>query len=186
MKRAVCLPEQIGKKGEHILPPSRSYSRPFSSQNIPLIMPGSSTKLRDSLAAYGSVVTPEEIKARLFKALEINILGPHNIELYGYFETMAEQIASPYLGAGEDDAISTSSDDDLEQTALLFCHHDADGDGVLNHDEFSAVIDMVAARTGMAVSDEHIDKIFAEADVDGSGVIDFNELCLYRQRAATR
>ena len=97
---------------------------------------------------------------------------------------MIEQIASPYLGAGDNDAVSGSSDDDLEQTALLLCHYDADGDGVLSSAEFSALATLVAGQTGQSFAEEHVGRCFLQADVDGSGAIDLNELLLYRRKGA--
>ena len=139
-----------------------------------------------NFTAYGHMLSREEVHARLFAALEHRVLHAHNKELRGYFERVLEQIASPFAGSGEDDAISSSSDDDLEQTALLFCHHDADGDGVLSHDEFAAIVDLVAGQTGQTYTPEHVDHCFLQADVDGSGAIDLNELLLYKQKGAAR
>ena len=148
-----------------------------------------SLQKRDSrapFAAYGHLLTRDEVRARLFRALEANVLGPHNLELRGYYERVVEQLASPFSGAGEDDAISGCSDDDLEQSAVLFCHHDSDGDGLLSRDEFVAVIDMVASQTGQSFTAEHVDHCFQQADVDRSGAIDLNELLLLRARGVVR
>ena len=140
-------------------------------------------QMHRAIAAYGQVLSREEVHARVFGALDRRVLGPHNAELRAYFERCFEQCASPFGGTGQDDAISSSSDDDIEQTALLFCHHDTDGDGVLSRDEFAAVVDMVAGTTGQRFTVEHVDRCFQQADVDGSGAIDLNELLLYRTRA---
>lgn len=128
-------------------------------------------------------ITRAEVRERITGALERRVLGKHNPELRGYFDHVIEQMASPYLGSGEDDAISGSSDEDLEQTALLLCHHDADGDGLLSREEFGAIVDQVASQTSQSFSAEHVERCFLEADVDGSGAIDLNELCLYRAKA---
>lgn len=112
------------------------------------------------------------------------MLGPHNKDLRTYFDVLVEQCASPLYGAGDDDAISRSSDEDLEQMALLFCKLDADGDGLLNREEFSSVVDLVAAQTGQQYTAVHVERCYNDADVDGSGLIDLNELLLYRERAA--
>lgn len=95
---------------------------------------------------------------------------------------MIEQISSPFGRVGADDGISTSSDEDIEQTALLFCHYDQDGDGLLNASEFAAVAELVAGKTGQSFSSEHIERCFRKADIDANGVIDLNELLLYSQR----
>ena len=58
--------------------------------------------------------------------------------------------------------------------------------GLLNREEFAAIIDLVAGQTGQSYTVEHVDKCFLQADVDGSGLIDLNELLLYRQHAAGR
>ena len=60
--------------------------------------------------------------------------------------------------------------------------YDGDGDGVLSHAEFAALAELVGGQTGQTFSPEHIDKCFRQADVDGSGYIDLNELLLYRRR----
>ena len=123
---------------------------------------------------------------RVIGALEQRVLTRHNKELRGYFERVVEQCASPFAGTGEDDAISASSNADIEQTALLLCHHDADGDGLLSREEFSSIVDLVAGQTGQRFTAEHVDRCFLEADADGSGTVDLNELLLYRAKGAGR
>ena len=114
-----------------------------------------------AFAAYGHLITRDEVRARLLGVLEARVLGRHNAELRGYFETLIAQLASPFAGVGEDDAISSASDEDLEQTALLFMHYDTDGDGLLTRDEFAALVDMVASSTAQNYTVEHIDRCFA-------------------------
>ena len=135
---------------------------------------------------YGEQVTEAEVTSRILGALEHRVLTPANPELRGYFAMAATRTTSPFGGTGDDDAISKASDQDIEQTALLFCHYDADGDGVLNYDEFAAVVELVSAQTGMSLSGEHVDRCFRTADVDSSGGIDLNELLLYRATSAHR
>ena len=117
---------------------------------------------------------------------EIQAVAPHNKELRSYFDTLIEQCASPFTGAGDDDAISSSSDEELEQMALLFCKFDRDGDGLLNSDEFAAVVELVVGQTGQQFTHEHVVRCFHDCDVDASGAVDFNELLRYRRQGALR
>ena len=43
---------------------------------------------------------------------------------------------------------------------------------------------LVAAQTGQQYTAVHVERCYNDADVDGSGLIDLNELLLYRERAA--
>jgi len=136
---------------------------------------------------YGTTVTRVEIRERVLRALQRSrVLTPTTSELSGYFERVVEQITSPFSGSGEDDAVSSSSDDELAQTAILFMHYDADGDGLLSHTEFTALIELVSAQTGQAFTSEHILRCFSRADVDASDGIDLNELLLFRQSGSSR
>ena len=132
-----------------------------------------------ALALYGSKLSQAEVRQRIFQTLERRVLSGHNKELRGYFEVVVENMASPFLGSGEDDALTTTSDEDLEQTCLLFCHFDADGDGLLCHEEFAALVDLTAAQTGQSFAAEYVDRVFRQCDVDGNGYVDLNELLLY-------
>ena len=87
---------------------------------------------------YGLIATPESVTARVMEALERKVLQPPAATalLREYFETMLEEATTAY-SAG-DDGISDAPLDELEQTALLFVHYDADGDGLLSHDECGA------------------------------------------------
>ena len=134
--------------------------------------------------ACAAQITREEVRQRIFSALEMHVLGPHNKELRSYFDTLVEQCASPFTGAGDDDAISSSSDEELEQMALLFCKFDRDGDGLLNSDEFAAVVELVVGQTGQQFTHEHVVRCFHDCDVDASGAVDFNELLRYRRQGA--
>lgn len=135
------------------------------------------------LASYGQGISPAEVRHRVLRALERRVLSGNKEELRGYFEVVIAQIASPFAGAGEDDAISSSSDEDIEQTALVFCHYDLDGDGLLSLSEFMALAQLAEGETGQTFSDEHVERCFQKADVDANGVIDFNELMLYSRRS---
>ena len=131
---------------------------------------------------YGNLLTESEVRQRILRVLGRRVLHAHNRELAGYFEMMAAQCSSPFSGSGETDAISGTSDEDLEQTALLLCHHDADGDGLLSRKEFASLVELVASQTGQAFSAEHVERCFRVADVDDSGALDLNEVLLYARR----
>ena len=139
-----------------------------------------------ALATYGSRLSTTEVRRRLVRTLERNVLSRQTPELRGYFELVADQMASPFLGNGEDDAVSTTSDDELEQVCLLFCHFDADGDGLLNREEFAALTELVGAQTAQTFSAEYIDRTFLSCDIDGNGFIDLNELLLYTRAKRVR
>ncbi len=125
----------------------------------------------------------EVITRRIVNALERRVLHDKNVELRGYFEKVAAKTTSPLGGASpEEDGISGASDEDIEQTALLLCHHDYDGDGLLSPTEFSAVIELVAAQSGASYTSDHIERTFSQCDIDRSGFIDLNELLLLRHR----
>ena len=132
---------------------------------------------------YGQHLTDEVVVERLIRALERQVLTVHNPELRGYFELVAQECTS---AMGEDDGISGASDVDLEQVALLLCHHDRDGDGKLSPEEFSALIELTFSQTGISYGSEHVAKVFHEADVDSSGFVDLNELLLLRRRPQRR
>eukprot|EP00966_Prymnesium_polylepis_P321596 7377902-Prymnesium_polylepis.2 len=115
---------------------------------------------------------------RVMRALERRVLNDRTAELRGYFEMVCRNMRS--LGAmGGEEALSATTDEDLEQLALLFAHYDLDSDGLLSRDEFSALLALIAEKDGgAAYSGDHLDKLFLDFDVDGNQVIDFNELLL--------
>jgi hypothetical protein len=121
------------------------------------------------------------VTRRIMIALERRVLNDKNVELRGYFEQVAAKTTSPLGGASaEEDGISGASDEDIEQTALLLCHHDSDGDGLLSPTEFSALLELVSAQVGTSYTSAHIDQKFSQYDIDRSGFIDLNELLLLR------
>mmetsp|Transcript_36133 Transcript_36133/g.95222 ORF Transcript_36133/g.95222 Transcript_36133/m.95222 type:complete len:142 (-) Transcript_36133:90-515(-) len=133
--------------------------------------------------SYGDTINPEVIARRVMTALQARVLHSSNQELHAYFDKVVQATTSPLGGAPpEEDGISNTSNKDIEQCALLLCHHDADGDGLLAPAEFAAVIELIASQTGATYSPQHIEKIFSESDIDRSGFIDLNELCLLRTR----
>ena len=132
---------------------------------------------------YDSAITAELVSRRVMGALEKRVLSAKSVELRGYFQNLAASITSPLDGGPpEEDGITGASDEEIEQTALLLCHHDGDGDGLLAPAEFAAVIELVASQAGVEYSPDHIEKTFAQCDIDRSGFIDLNELLLLRQR----
>jgi hypothetical protein len=135
-----------------------------------------------SFNRYGRHITAEEVHRRVMGALERRVLTATNQELRKYFQAVVDQTGSPLTGSGQDDAISSASDEDLEQTSLLLCHYDADGDGLLSRDEFAALVSLAGGHSGQEFSPEHVERCFAQADVDLSGAIDLNELLLYVRR----
>ena len=48
--------------------------------------------------------------------------------------------------------------------------------------EFAAVIDLTANQGGIQYAVDHVERTFQQADIDGSGFIDLNELILLRRR----
>ena len=119
----------------------RGVPPPHARPSQPVLMLAKRLSTVGTFANYGTTVTRVEIRERVLRALQRSrVLTPTNSELIGYFERVVEQIASPFAGSGEDDAVSSSSDDELAQTAILFMHYDADGDGLLSHAEFTALI----------------------------------------------
>ena len=130
-----------------------------------------------SLSAFGASLSSEVASRRIIAALERRVLTTANPELRMYFERMVSAIESPY-GLGNDDAISSASDADLEQTAILLCHYDLDQDGRLSPVEFAALADLIASQTGSTHTKEHVEKMFIRADIDESGFIDLNEYAL--------
>ena len=133
------------------------------------------------MVSYGLHLEPEVLKRRVLGALERRVLTQQNPELRAYFERVIEACTSPYSGNGEDDGVTAASDDDLEQAALLLCHHDVDGDGVLGPDEFTSLIELTISQTGEAVAADQLAQLFSQADVDESNFIDLNELLLLRR-----
>lgn len=132
------------------------------------------------LREYGADVSAGAVAARIMSALERKVLQPPAATalLRGYFDKMIEAIETAY-SAG-DDGVSAAPLDELEQTALLFAHYDADGDGLLSRDEFADLIELVSSQTGQPYSSEHVDKVFRMTKRNGSDSIDFNELLLLR------
>jgi hypothetical protein len=127
------------------------------------------------------------VTRRIMIALERRVLNDKNVELRGYFEQVAAKTTSPLGGASaEEDGISGASDEDIEQTALLLCHHDSDGDGLLSPTEFSALLELVSAQVGTSYTSAHIDQKFSQYDIDRSGFIDLNELLLLRPQRGLR
>ena len=110
------------------------------------------------LEQYARAPTRDELAVRVMTALDRRVLAPRaqKLELRAYFEMVVDQIASAF-GAG-DDAISAAAPDDLEQSALLLCQYDADGDGRLSPSEFSALIQLVSSQTGEPYQDERVEQ----------------------------
>ena len=125
----------------------------------------------------------EVIRRRIMHALEQRVLHDGNPELREYFTVVANMTTSPLGGVRqEEDGISGAADGEIEQAALLLCHHDADGDGLLSDNEFFHLIQLVASQTGETYSDDHLATAFMQADLDRSGFIDLNELLCLRHR----
>lgn len=127
-------------------------------------------------AGYGTF-NAERARLTLIRALEPRVLQPphERIELRNYFSTVALAAESAHSG---DDGFSSTTDDELEQAALLFAHFDMDSDGLLSREEFFGLLGLVAAKAGHTYSEEHLTAMFAEADINRDGVLDLNELLL--------
>ena len=82
------------------------------------------------------------------------------------------------LPVGQQDGFSSTTDDELEQAALLFAHFDMDSDGLLSRAEFFGLLGLVAAKAGHTYSEEHLTAMFAEADINRDGALDLNELLI--------
>ena len=127
-----------------------------------------------ALATYGSRLSTTEVRRRLVRTLERNVLSRQTPELRGYFELVADQMASPFLGNGEDDAVSTTSDDELEQVCLLFCHFDADGDGLRDFEDPDSdddgILDLMECPNSEKCLDTDFDSVpdYLDTDSDGS------------------
>jgi Ca2+-binding EF-hand superfamily protein len=73
-------------------------------------------------------------------------------------------------------AVSDATDEELEQAANCFSMFDADRDGVLSTAEFGEMLRAVHRAEGEpAPSGEQADAIFARADLNANGSLDFNE-----------
>ena len=117
-------------------------------------------------------------ESRLMAALERRVLSERTVELRDYFMLVCRQMKSLSATGGEE-ALSATTEEDLEQLALLFAHYDMDSDGVLSRDEFTALLQLIAQKdAGAPYSREHIEKLFRDFDVDSNELIDFNELLL--------
>lgn len=125
-------------------------------------------------AAFGTF-SSERARLTLIRALEPRVLQPPDAtaELRSYFCTVALAAESAH---GGEDGFSGTSDEELEQAALLFAHFDADSDGLLSRDEFIALLGLVSAKAGTNYEHEHLVGMFADADIDRNGVLDLNEL----------
>jgi hypothetical protein len=135
---------------------------------------------RASFVDYGNESSHELVRRRVLRALERRVLTPDTPELRDYFERAIGAMSSLYDHSADVDGVSRASDADLEQTALLLCHHDVDGDGLLSPAEFAAIVDLTSSQTGEAFDADHVAIVFRNADVDESGAIDLNELLLLR------
>ena len=130
-------------------------------------------------------ITADVVLRRVMGALERSVLHKENPELRDYFAQVISATTSVLGGVRpEEDGISGASDDELEQSALLLCHHDTDGDGLLAPSEFAAVIELVTSQSGSNYTPEHVEGTFAQCDIDRSGFIDLNELLLLRRRSS--
>ena len=118
--------------------------------------------MRDSFDA--SRTTTFDAKAardRLLRVLEKRVLqqADANIELQAYFRG----IVFERFAASAEDGFSHLTDEDLENLALLFMHHDADSTGLLSRDQFFGVIRLLSASSGAgAFNDDRLDEIFRE------------------------
>ena len=109
--------------------------------------------------------------------LERRVLNEHNHELREYFSKVVRQMSSLSVD-GMEDGVALSTEEDLEQMALLFAHYDVDGDGFLSRAEFRELIRLIASKGGQPYSDDHIETLFLKYDLDTNELIDLNELLL--------
>jgi len=66
-----------------------------------------------------------------------------------------------------------SKEEELESLAQAFSKFDKNGDGLISKEELRTAL----TTMGLAkLSDEEVDELFADADTDENGYIDFNEL----------
>lgn len=72
--------------------------------------------------------------------------------------------------------------DEVQAAAAMFVQYDMDRDGVVGLEEFLLVMSSLAQRSGRVLSNERIQKLFAVADRDGNGVIDFGEFLILEQK----
>ena len=101
------------------------------------------------------------------------------LELREYFTMMMQRITSTSMS---ENAFPATSDEHLKQFALIFAHCDEDSDGVLSPSELELLLKLVSKHSGVCVhAPENIELVMREADVDGNGHLDLNEvLLMYR------
>ena len=92
-------------------------------------------------------------------------------------------------GAAGDDG-PTFTDEEIEQAQALFKSHDANGDGVLDIEEFTSLMNALSASAGSRRQSRRftavdINSYFRQADADASGTLDFHEF-LHIQRKRRR
>tara|TARA_B110001452_G_scaffold245370_1_gene230014 strand:+ start:342 stop:1466 length:1125 start_codon:yes stop_codon:yes gene_type:complete len=72
--------------------------------------------------------------------------------------------------------------EEVQAAAAMFVQYDMDRDGVVGLEEFLLVMSSLAQRSGRVLSNERIQKLFAVADRDGNGVVDFGEFLILEQK----
>jgi len=120
--------------------------------------------------------------AMLLRALR-RVLSPaaQTTELRDYFIRAVKCCTSTHSA---EDGFSDLSMGDLEQIALLFMHFDADSDGLLSLTEFTALLQLASARSGLVIHEKHnAEKAFRDADLDQNDVVDLNEMILFCRNA---
>ena len=65
------------------------------------------------------------------------------------------------------------TDNAEEHLKEAFAVFDMDGDGTITADELKSIM----KNLGETLSDEEVEEMVKEADIDGDGVIDYNEFC---------
>ena len=141
-------------------------------------MDGKAKVVSFQLSSTSLATGPEARQRRVMRTLERRVLSGRSMpELRDYFSLVVGQMSSLSSG-GVEDGVALTTEEDLEQMALLFAQHDIDQDGVLSRTEYAELLQLIASRCGPPYSDDHIERLFLQFDLDANGVIDLNELLL--------
>jgi|Transcript_15206 calmodulin len=110
-------------------------------------------ELATALRSLGQIITEEEVHAML---AEVDVDNDGTMDFPEFLKLMADKMKEP------------EPEDDIREAFQVM---DKDGNGYLNAKELRYVL----TNIGEPLTEEEVEKILADADVDGDGRIDFNE-----------